>query len=120
MARTHHRLLAWQEAMALAEEIYAVTRRFPRDEIYGITAQLRRAAVSVTANIAEGAGRESDREFLQFLYIARGSLCEVETLMMLCRNTGYCTEQDGMEERISQIFARLGGLINSIRNRTSR
>lgn len=77
MARPHHDLRVWQEAMALATEIYAATASFPGDERFGLVAQLRRAAVSVPSNIAEGCVRASDRELLHFLHVACGSLAEL-------------------------------------------
>jgi len=71
--RSHHRLEAWKEAMALVKEVYEISSAFPNNEQYGLTSQIRRAAVSVPSNIAEGAGRHSLKEFIQFLGIARGS-----------------------------------------------
>jgi len=81
--RTHKDLKVWQEAMKLAKTVYALTSEFPREEVYGLTSQMRRAAVSVPSNLAEGAARASNREFTQFLYIALGSLSELETQWML-------------------------------------
>ena len=81
--RTHRDLVAWQEAMNLVEVVYRKTDRFPAREIYGLTAQIRRAAISVPSNIAEGAGRNSSREFFQYLGIATGSLAELETQLDL-------------------------------------
>jgi len=75
-------LKAWQEAMELVKEIYRVTRDFPKEEIYGLVSQMRRAAVSIPSNISEGAARGGDREFIQFLIIARGSLSELETQLL--------------------------------------
>ena len=79
LKRKHHSLLVWQEAMELVQEIYNVTALFPKEEVYALTNQMRRAAVSVPSNIAEGAARTGKKEFLQFLSIARGSLSELET-----------------------------------------
>lgn len=87
--RSHHDLKVWQLGMDLAENVYAVTRSFPREEIYGLTSQLRRAASSIPANIAEGNGRNSTREYLHHLSIAVGSLCEVETFLQLCLRLEY-------------------------------
>jgi four helix bundle protein len=72
--RKHHELRVWQEAVALVTNVYKVTAAFPKEEVFGLTGQMRRAAVSVPSNIAEGAARNTDKEFLQFLSIARGSL----------------------------------------------
>ncbi len=102
--------------MKLVKMTYNVTAEFPQEEIYGLTRQMRRAAVSVPSNIAEGAARNSNRELLQFLIIARGSLSELETQVLIAKDLGY---HDG-EQLINQInitFSRLSGLINSVRNK---
>jgi four helix bundle protein len=85
---THRDLVAWQEAMALVESVYRDTASFPREEIYGLTSQIRRCAVSVPSNIAEGAARNSSREWVQFLGIACGSLAELETQLELAIRLG--------------------------------
>jgi four helix bundle protein len=87
--RGHRDLIAWQKGMQLVKEIYRVTRDFPRDETYGLSGQLRRAAISVPSNLAEGHGRNSRREFHQFVGHARGSLLEVETQIEIARDLGY-------------------------------
>ncbi len=87
--RSYRDLVAWQKSMALVTDVYRCTRGFPTSEIYGLTAQLRRAAVSVPSNIAEGQGRSSTGEFRQFLGHARGSLLEVETQILIAQNLGY-------------------------------
>jgi four helix bundle protein len=87
--RSYRDLAAWQRAMDLVEGVYAVTRRWPREETYGLTNQVRRAVVSVPANIAEGQGRRNPREFNRFLKIATGSLFEVETHLLIARRLGY-------------------------------
>jgi four helix bundle protein len=81
--RSYRDLRVWQQAMDLAEACYRATRQFPREELYGMTSQIRRAAVSVAANIAEGHGRDSTGEFVQFLRVAQGSLKELETHLLL-------------------------------------
>jgi len=85
----HRDLVAWQKGMKLVKDIYRVTRDFPREEIYGLTSQLRRAAISVPSNLAEGHGRNSRREFHQFVGHARGSLLEIETQLEIARDLGY-------------------------------
>jgi four helix bundle protein len=91
----HHRdLILWQKAMQLAVSVHHATRGFPRSEIFGLTSQLRRAAVSIPSNIAEGSARRTTREFLSFLYIARGSHAELETQLQLARDFGYLCESD--------------------------
>ena len=108
----------WREAMELVEESYRLTGAFPREELYGLTSQMRRAAVSVPSNIAEGAARQSDKEFLQFLIIARGSLSELETQMLIAEKLGYAKTIEPMMQRIDKVFGLLGGLIRNIKQRT--
>jgi four helix bundle protein len=115
--RKHHELKVWQDAMTLAKEIYRFTENFPKDEAYGLTSQIRRAAVSVPSNIAEGAGRNGNREFLKFLYIARGSLSELETQLILAKDIGYLADNTKLVQGIDTLFGLLGGLINSIQKR---
>jgi len=111
--RKHHDLLVWQEAMAFVRDIYRATDGFPGHEVYGLTSQMRRAAVSVPSNIAEGAGRTSRAEFLRFLSIARGSLCELETQVLLAEDLGYFHDGSSLFDRIERVFSLLGGLMNS-------
>jgi|GEM_PF-342092 len=87
--RTHKDLELWKAAMELAKAVYQVTDRFPKEEVYGMTAQMRRSAVSIPCNIAEGAARYSKKEFIQFLYIALGSLAELETQWILAADLGW-------------------------------
>src|SRR5688572_16645546 len=86
---THRDLIAWQEAMALVESVYRDTASFPREENYGLTTQIRRCAISVPSNIAEGAARNSSREYVQFLGISCGSLSELETQLELAIRLGF-------------------------------
>jgi four helix bundle protein len=116
--RWHQDLRAWQAAMALVKEIYAVTSSFPKEEIYGLTSQMRRAAVSVPSNIAEGAARSGTREFVQFLTVARGSLSELETQLHICRELGYVHDTCKLESVIEELFRIISGLIESLKNRT--
>jgi len=87
-------LLVWQRSMALVREIYRITARFPSDERFGLTAQLRRAAVSIPSNIAEGHERSSTPDYIRFLTIAEGSLAEARTQLMIGCDLGYCTRTD--------------------------
>jgi four helix bundle protein len=112
--RKHHELLVWQEGMALARDVYGATENFPSHEVYGLTSQIRRAAVSIPSNIAEGAGRSGAREFFKFLSIARGSLCELETQLLLANDLGYLAECSGLFDRIERVFGLLGGLMKSV------
>jgi len=85
----HRDLAVWQKSMALAVSVHALSKQMPREEMFGLTSQMRRAAVSVPSNTAEGAARHTTKEFLTFLYIARGSLAELETQLRLTRAIGY-------------------------------
>ena len=90
----HRRLIVWEKAMNLVPDIYRLTREFPREERFGLSDQMQRAAVSVTANIAEGQARSQPKEFAQFLRIARGSLAELETHLTLCQRVGLIAKTD--------------------------
>lgn len=109
----HRDLIAWQKAVQLVTEIYRITRAFPRDELYGLTNQIRRAAVSVPSNLAEGHGRNSRKEFHQFVGHARGSLLEVETQLEIARNLGYLSESDAAILLASA--SEVGRVINGLR-----
>jgi four helix bundle protein len=113
--RTHHDLEVWQAGIKLVGEVYAITEGFPRHELFGLVNQIRRCAVSVPSNIAEGCARLTDREFLHFLGVARGSLSELETQLIIARELGYLDAIPS--ERIEQLFALMGGLINHQRKR---
>ncbi len=113
--KTHKDLKVCKEAMKLAKDVYELTRGFPREEIYGLTSQMRRAAVSVPSNIAEGAARASSREFTQFLYIALGSLSELETQWLLVRDMGMASSNP--EIHIESVRKMLVGLIRHTKNR---
>jgi four helix bundle protein len=118
--RKHHELQTWQEAMGLVKDVYRITASFPREEVYALTSQVRRAAVSVPSNIAEGAARTSDKEFLQFLSISRGSLSELETQLIIAAELGYMQPSDDITHKIDSIFGLLGGLMKSIRARSAK
>jgi four helix bundle protein len=113
MKLAHYReLIAWQKGVALVTDVYRWTASLPKSEVYGLTSQIRRAAASVPANIAEGQGRQSRGEFKQFLGHARGSLYELETHVLVGFNLGYFSEQER-----SQVFARIhevGRLLNGL------
>jgi four helix bundle protein len=119
---SHRDLTVWQLGMEIAENIYEMTRHFPKDELYGLTSQLRRAAVSVPANIAEGNARSSTKEYLHFLSVAVGSLAEVETLLELARRLSYVeiATLHKLEEMIGEQRRMLRGLQRSLRNRLSQ
>jgi len=118
MERPHKRLTAWQKAMDLAVLTYTVTQKFPSDERFGLIRQMRRAASSVPANIAEGSARASDREELQFLMVARGSLSELDTFRDLALRLGFGDETDlnRMGEAINEVSAVIQGLVERKQN----
>ena len=115
MKRKHHDLVAWQVAMELVRDLYALTSTFPATETYGLAAQMRRAAVSVPSNIAEGAARTSKREFAHYLTMARGSLSEIDTQLAIAIMLGYVKEQNEIQETLDRLFGFIGGLLRSIR-----
>jgi len=103
--------------MALVTAIYSATSRFPRDEQFGLTSQLRRAAVSVPANIAEGAARNDSKEFLHFLGIASGSLSELDTLVELAHILGYLDQREELQRQVDDVSGLVMGLAASIRRK---
>lgn len=90
--KTHKDLDIWQLSIELVSEIYQITAPFPKEELYGLTAQLRRSAISIPSNIAEGAARQSKREYVKFVYISLGSLSELETQIIIAVNLGYLAD----------------------------
>jgi four helix bundle protein len=112
----YQELIVWQKAKAFASEVYRVTELFPRTEIYGLTSQLRRAAVSVASNIAEGQGRLTKGEFCHFLGQARGSLLELETQFAIAVDLRFLSDAEfkKLEERSGEIRRLLNGLIESL------
>ncbi|APG26462.1 four helix bundle protein [Syntrophotalea acetylenivorans] len=115
---SHHKDLdVWQLSMALVSEIYRLTGNFPKEEIYGLTNQMRRAAVSVPSNIAEGAARNSKKEFLQYLYVSLGSLAELETQLLISKNLGYLASPDSTMCELENIRKMLSGLVNYVRSK---
>ena len=112
--RGHRDLVAWQKAMDLAKEIYRVTRGFPREELYGLTSQLRRAAVSVPSNLAEGYSRNSRNEFHQFVGHARGSLAEVETQIEIAKDLGYVNANAAHD--LLLMIGELGRMLTGLRS----
>ncbi len=118
MSGSYKELRVWKQAMHLALEIYQQTQGFPKEELYGLTSQLRRASVSVASNIAEGKGRSSDKELILFLHHARGSLLEVETQVLISRELGYWHESAGAEllGLAEELAKSLNALIKSLKN----
>ncbi|MBI2683382.1 MAG: four helix bundle protein [Acidobacteriales bacterium] len=109
-------LVVWQKSMSLAEQVYRVTETFPRKEIFGLQSQLRRAAVSVPSNVAEGKGRSSDKEFILFLCHARGSLNELKTQILLCGRLGLLANETTQQvvDQSDEVGRVLNGLINAL------
>lgn len=109
-------LRVWKEAMILAKLVYKLSAQFPQEEKFGLKSQVNRAAVSVPSNIAEGAGRGSDKEFAQFLKIALGSAFEIETQMILAEAFGFVTEADNkrLMQQLMDVQKMLNGLINKL------
>lgn len=117
MGKSYRELVAWQKAMQLVTEIYRASKTFPIEERYGLTSQLRRAAVSVPSNIAEGQARFSSRDFHRFLGTARGSLVEIETQIEIATNLGYlsCVQSAALLRSTAELGRVLNGLIASIK-----
>jgi len=120
MDKPHKKLDVWKESIALVILVYELTRRFPKEELYGLVNQIRRAAVSIPANIAEGAARQTRREFLQFLYIARGSISEVDTYLEIAKRLGYIGQESiaNVDKKMTRIDKMITGLIHSLKKGT--
>ncbi|MBA2495133.1 MAG: four helix bundle protein [Acidobacteria bacterium] len=115
--RSYRGLLVWQKSMILVTDVYNSVKNFPKEEVYGLSGQLRRAVVSVPSNIAEGQGRDSVKEFVHHLSIAYGSLMEVETQLQIAANLGYLNqvEIDKLLEQTAEVGRLLNGLSRSLR-----
>ena len=120
--RAHKNLDVWRESVALATHIYQITEKFPKNEIYGLTSQMRRAVVSIPSNIAEGAARTSSKEFAQFLNIAGGSLSELDTQLEIAANLQYLSvdEKQTIDQKIGSIAQKLAGLINHVKRKAPK
>jgi four helix bundle protein len=116
MASSYQDLRVWQQSMDLTTAVYAMSLSFPKAEQFGLTSQMRRAAVSIPSNIAEGKGRNGDKEFRLFLFHARGSLLELETQILIAGRLGYIDGNGQQEvlERCKAVGRALAGLINSL------
>lgn len=109
-------LLVWQQAIDLVEDVYSLTKQLPKEEMFGLTDQIKRSVVSVPSNISEGACRGTDKEFIRFLFIALGSAAEVETQLIIAKRLGYISEIDNVCEDITTLRKMLHSLIKSIRD----
>ena len=114
MKQGYKDLIVWQKAMSLVTVVYRATQGMPREECYGLTSQIRRAAVSVPSNIAEGQGRLTRGEFRHFLGQAKGSLLEMETQILIAQNLGYIPEPEALLNQIAEVARLLNGLLNSL------
>ncbi len=116
--RTYRDLLVWQKAMKLVTEVYVITKEFPSSELYGLTSQIRRSAVSIPSNIAEGYARNSDGDFVRFLRIACGSVYELQTQMEIAQNLGYLTVSKS--ENTSQLSMEIEKMLSSLIGKISK
>ena len=117
MRRKHQGLLVWQQAMVLVKSVYTVTTDFPKHEVFGLVSQMRRAAISVPSNIAEGAARNSAREFHHFLGVSAGSLAEVETQLELAAQLEYAERDAAIAQQAQKVGMLLTGLRRSCAGR---
>ena len=113
----HKDLDCWKESMKLVKEIYSFLKDFPDEERFGITSQIRRSLVSIPCNIAEGASRKSDKEFIQFLYISLGSISELETLIIISNELNYIENSEMIRKQIEVIRKLIIGLIKYLKNK---
>lgn len=122
VVQSYRDLIAWQKAIELADAVYRATSRFPAQEVYGLSSQIRRSAVSVPSNIAEGQAKLTTGEFMAFQSHARGSLAELETQMILAGRLGYMTDAvaGDLEQKAAEVGRLLNGLIASLRAKKGR
>ena len=115
--KTHKDLEVWRSAVDLARDVYAVTRSFPNDEQFGLTSQMRRGAVSIASNIAEGAARQSTKEFVHFLFVAVGSASELDTQLEIAKVTEICdpSKLEQLQASLTRVMMMLRGLIQSLK-----
>jgi four helix bundle protein len=112
------KILVWQKSISLVTKIYKITRTFPKEETFGLTSQIRRSSVSIPSNIAEGSGRESNKDFLRFLYISLGSLFEMQTQLEIAKNIIYINEEEFnlLYEDSREIERMLASLIRKLKD----
>ncbi|MBM3993465.1 MAG: four helix bundle protein [Planctomycetes bacterium] len=120
MKQSYKDLIAWQKAIKLATDVYRLTHAFPKEEMYGLCSQIRRSAVSVPSNSAEGQDRLSRGEFRQFLGMARGSLHELETQLISARDLGYVDTTNPIFEQLNEVARILNGLLSSLEAKIDR
>lgn len=112
-------LNVWKKSIQLVKEVYIITKNYPSEEKFGLTSQIRRSAISIPSNIAEGCGRKTQKDFCNFLYIAQGSSFEFETQLILSLNLGFIGDElfESVVVKLNEIQKMLNGLINSIENK---
>jgi four helix bundle protein len=114
--RPHKKLEVWKKSIEFVTKIYKVTELFPDSEKFGLISQVRRSAISIPSNIAEGAGRASKKEFIQFLSIAQGSTSELETQLIIANNLGFLKQEDlGLLDELDEISRMIIGLIKTLK-----
>lgn len=116
VVKTHRDLDVWKNGIELVKKIYILTKDFPKEEIYTLTSQIRRSAISIPSNIAEGAARNSKKEFIQFLYIALGSAAELETQLIVAKELGYIKDLNIFDD-FEKLKIQLIGLIKYLKNK---
>ena len=116
---SYRSLVVWQKGMELAEKVYSITKKFPKEEIYGLTNQIRRASASVPANVVEGYSRNSTKEYIKFLFNARGSLEEVRHFLHLAKDLQYLPEGEYqfLEDGYKQVSKMLNGMLTTLRKK---
>ena len=117
MLKSHKDLEVWKVSVEFVTDLYRLTNSFPKSELFSLTNQIRRAAISIPSNIAEGAGRKNTKEFIQFLYIALGSLSELETQLLIAKNIDYLTDDQIDTDKIRSIRVLLSSLIRALTNK---
>jgi len=115
--KSYKDLELWQVSMNFVSEVYTLTKSFPKEELYGLTSQIRRCVISIPSNIAEGSSRKGTKEFIQFLWIANGSLSEFETQIEIAQKLGYLDSIDLVIDKVKHIRKMIHGLIHSLENK---
>lgn len=116
---SHKDLIVWNTSVEFVTNIYLTTNNFPKEELYGITSQLKRASISIPSNIAEGVARKGTKEYIHFLHIALGSASEADTLLEICIKIGYINGNSNLLQTITEIRKMLIGLIHSLEQKMS-
>ena len=113
-------LIVWKRSITLVTDIYQLVKCLPKEELYALSDQIKRCAVSIPSNIAEGSGRNTTKEFIQFLYISLGSASELETQLIIGQNIGFFKDMDNYFQEINEIRRMINGLINSLKNKDKK